>query len=254
MDKRTIIIICGITFLIFNGCGDIGLSPDKDYDPIDPMPAITPEYLQALWLASDHEDWVVVSGLVHPLTGGVVTGTPETWPEGYVFSVEIPPGALLPSGGVLEETSPFAMDKARSRGESGSVGERPPATRIYTPVLISIHVPRRYPGVPGNYDYPAVYRLEPHELEFSSRVKVTFCYPPWLDDSDNYQKFHFWREGGDPTWTYHHSDYELLEPGDEDTRTEIVFNTLHFSRWGLENGSGGGNGKSRPGSLSPPLR
>lgn len=203
------------------------------------------DYLANLWEASNHGDWDVISGTVDPIAGGLVSGVPDSWPAGFVFSVDIPPKALLARPGEVAEPG-IIQGKSAPQGFQNPWNDRILLEPVITPVQISIYVPRYYPGIPGNYDYPAVYLLEPHNLEFSKPVEVTFCFPPWLPDTPDYYKFHFWREGTDPVWTYYYSGLETLAPQGSDPRTELVFETLHFSRWGMENGSGGGSGKSLP--------
>jgi len=245
VDKRSIIILLSILILVGVGCDDNSLEPVRTDDPVpDTEKDWVQDYLAALWEASNHGDWDVISGTVNPVTGGVVSGVPASWPAGFVFSVDIPPRALLRRQ--VEVAEPQPLNKGLVNGGHHGGNDYLLVDPIITPVQISIHVPRYYPGVPLNYDYPAVYRLEPHSLTFSRPVEVTFCFPPWIPDTPSYHKFHFWREGGDPDWTYFYSDHEMLSPQGGDPRTELVFETLHFSRWGLENGSGGGGGKSWP--------
>ena len=247
MIKRAAnILMCIFLLLLAGGCDQNPVAPETDDAALDLLQKDwLQDYLSDLWAASDHGDWDVISGWINPMTGGVISGVPASWPAGNVFSVRIPRRALP-----IEVYEPFDDEPVNNKSQKQVIFEggdqRLPYNPIIQPVLISIYVPRYYPAEPGNFDYPAVIRLEPHGLEFSKPVTVTFCYPPWLATSPDYYKFHFWREGVDPDWTYYYSDLELLTPPGPDPRTDLVFDTLHFSRWGMENGSGGGSGKSMP--------
>ncbi len=252
MVKRIVnTLLCILLLLLTGGCDENPVTSDQTADPAHNLldKDWDQDYLAALWLASDHDDWDVISGLIDPIAGGVVSGVPASWPAGSVFEVCIPRCAIP-----IEVEAPYGYEiideKVLGGGFIDSGGEVIPCQSVVEDVLISIHVPHYYPGVPGNYDYPAVFRLEPHGLEFTQSVQVTFCYPPWLDTCPTYSKFYFWREGQAPNWVYDYSDHEVLEPvaavpakDDPIPVDRIVFNTLHFSRWGFENGSGGTSGK-----------
>ncbi len=247
MEKKTAKILLCILIMLAGGCDDNTLDPVQTQIPASDVGEkdSVQDYLADLWEASNHGDWDVISGMINPITGGVVSGVPDSWPAGFVFSVDIPPKAIPGYPEVEVEPEPIE-GKNYMQGFHDSWNERLPVGPIVSPVLISIYIPRYYDDVPGNYDYPAVYLLEPHSLEFTKPVEVTFCFPPWLPDTPEYYKFHFWREGEEPDWTYYYSDLDTLSPQGADPRTELVFETLHFSRWGVENGSGGGSGKSLP--------
>lgn len=169
------------------------------------------EYLSRLWRLSNHEQWEVISGEIFPAEGGIIAGTPASWPDEYRFSVEVPPGAI-------------------NEASFGNVGDGPPAD---APLTITILVPRNT----GSY-LPPVFHLLPDGIVFAEPVTVTFCYPPWLHASGYYAKFCFWEVPGSPP-TYEYSDLERVHPAGPDLRLGVEFQTTHFTRWGMDNGAGG---------------
>ncbi len=182
----------------------------------DPARVLSQDYLRNLWYASDHPDWDVISGVIDLGTGGIVSGEPATWPPGYQFSVEVPPGVQV----------------------LGNI-ERPVGKQGGNTIEIQIHVPQMDPGWPPGEGYPAVFKLEPDGLRFDQPVSVAFCYPPWLEGGSSYSKFCFFMISQDPE-VFGYSDLDTIYPGGQDLRKDIEFETTHFSRWGLENGGGGG--------------
>jgi len=251
--------------LLFSACGDqngniVRPSSDTQADQftvaesmstdvrIQLMSEPIQELLRELWEASNHSDWEVLSGDIYPHLGGTISGVPDSWaaqgyPD-YEFRVEIPAFALpeIPAEpvppaprGAPDDPEGRAIELAgRSRDEALET----------EPIEISIWIPRYDDSFGGGVGYPAVYLLEPHGMQFQQPVTVTLCYPPWLPSSMRYDKFYFWRQwqGGD--WTYFFSDLETVTGGG-DPRTEITYQTWHFSRWGMQNGTGG-NGKTAP--------
>ena len=174
------------------------------------------EYLENLWTTSDHDDWDVLTVTVDPTRNQQFVGVPDSWPSEYEFKAFFPRGCI-------NSTEPFTF---------------------------SISIP--------HYDirnpHPAVYLLEPHGMEFELPIEMEFCYPPWLEAKEAYGKFHFWREevpppshpdkigepgGVDPEIIYRMSDYERVNPNPDNWRLGLRFETYHFSRWAVSNGSGG---------------
>ena len=208
-------LVCSLTLmaLVLCACGEhddlsspaafSGLADKTDPEPTDPIP-LDQEYLHEMWIGSNHDDWDIITGVINPESGGRIVGVPQSWPADYEFVLFIP-------GGAIDGTEP---------------------------VEISIHVPSY---VPGDEHVP-VYKLEPHGLIFNEPVLVQFCYPPWLNSYPGYRKYCFWREEGVVEPVYFFSDEEWLTPSPDDARLGIRFRTLHFSRWGLDNGTGGHDG------------
>ncbi len=174
------------------------------------------ETLVYLWDGSNHNDWDIISGVIDPAVGGRITGIPASWPntKDYVFGFFFPPGAI--------------------RG-----------TELVT---ISMRIPRYTEGNP----YTPVMHLEPHGMVFNAPVVVQFCYPPWLQSDDSYGRFCLQDEirGGEP-W-YFVTDYAKVLPSEDDEQLGIQFQTTHFSRWGMQNGSGGEEGMIYGGPEDPP--
>lgn len=223
-----IILILTASLAVLAGCRAVDIAdpapdtPDGVFDQsVEPSPESRriQSLLAALWRASDHGDWDVISGYIDPATGGVISGTPASWPEGYVFSVDIAPGSISQEGLLLDVIDPQPL------------------------IEISILVPRYQEGVPPKRQYPAVYELLPHGLQFTEPAVVTFCYPFWCPEYDTYTKFYFFREpDGSGGWVYDYSDLETVAPADpSEPHLDVSFETNHFSRWGMQNG-GGGNG------------
>lgn len=233
---RILILLAWITALL-SGCnrgGGLGW-PAAPAVPPAPLPAMIPigdspipqDVLAKLWARSDHDDWDVISAMISPTDGGIVSGVPATWPAGYEFSVKIEPGAIV-TDGLKTDTRP-----------------------VDTMIEIRILVPRYYPDDQPNSQHVPVYRLQPHGLQFSVPATVTFCYPPWRPARDSYVKYHFDREDNDGEWLYYVTDYEVLRaPVVGDPRVGLTFATTHFSRWGMQNGAGG-DGIVDPDSLAP---
>ncbi len=191
--------------------------------PVGPEVPNLQAILEKYWVRSEHEDYDVISALIDPKAGGIVSGAPASWPDEYIFSVEIAPGSMDLSGVGLLATS----------------SAEPPVDPIPA-VEVQILVPRYHPELPASRQNVAVYRLRPHGMRFTTPATVTFCYPPWRNADRTYVKFHFWREDEDGLWVYYWSDYETLRPDAEgDPRTGLRFETTHFSRWAMQNGRGG---------------
>ena len=167
MSKICIILRAGsiLLFLCALSCNENTVEPDRVIfysreiaKPTDPPTDPLQDYLSDLWYASNHDEWDVISGVIDPEAGGIVSGNPVTWPAGYSFSVEIPPDAVSECDSILP------------RGR--------PADEFIT---IEIHIPRFDPEWPPGEGHPAVFKLEPDGLQFDSSVSVTFCFPPWLE-------------------------------------------------------------------------
>jgi len=221
-------VLMVLLLVILVGCNKIDtisaptetpVTTDKvDPEPLDPR-LFTMEFLDQLWRASNHDDWDVLTAVIDPVRGTTVRGTPDSWPEEYVFGAHFPAHCL-------ESTEPFTF---------------------------TLSVPR---FVEGDL-HPPVYLLEPHGLEFLEPVTLQFCYPPWYSEHDSYVKFHFWpHEEGPPNKiggkndhgnpdtipVYYMSDVERLAPTGENPHVGLIFETNHFSRWGMTNGDGGNQG------------
>lgn len=226
MTQRRIAIQRGLAILLpfVLSCSEKPTEPGseslKDHEPnphVDhPVETTDQNYLSDLWDASNHSDWDVISGDVNVATGGTVSGNPATWPYGYQFSVEIPSGAIV-------------------RCDSAVQHEKKPNETVE----IQIHVPQLDPEWQAGDGHPAVYKLEPDSLQFSQPVTVTLCYPPWFEASNSYLKFCFFMISEDPD-IFDYSDLDTIYPGSANPRKDIEFETMHFSRWGLEDGGGGG--------------
>lgn len=176
-------------------------------------------YLSKLWERSNHTEWDTISAMINAATGGTVEGVPASWPAGYEFRLEIPAGAITRRGMQHVEYEPL-----KKRDPEPVLGS----------LEISILVPRN-----NGQDHPPVYHLLPHGLVFYHKVAVTFCYPPWHLANEYYAKFFFWEASEYPP-SYQYSDLEVVYPEEGgELRTNIRFDTWHFSRWGMDNGSGG---------------
>lgn len=159
------------------------------------------EHLEMLWKYSESITYDTVQGYVVTGIGGTVSGYPQSWGPNYEFRIEVPPGALTGQYGTL------------------------------TPITLKI--PRN-----SRPHIHAVYILEPDGLEFQEPVSVTLCYPPWLIHGQGlrqYVKYRFFKH--DYGHGYGMSDYEEGYAYSADFGpTEITFETMHFSRWVLEDG------------------
>ena len=215
------VIVMVMGLMACNSITDLSQSvaPVDSPDKVDPVPIgvvhLSQELLHDRWERSSHTDWDILTCFIEPVGGGRLQGTPASWPTGYVF------GAFFPAGFIASTDS----------------------------LEITLKVPRYSEGV----DYPAVYIIEPHGLVFDLPVTLEFCFPPWLEENEYYEKYYFWDEtsspvaGGsnlhleeiNPIPRYGISDFEKVTPDGEDLRLKIQFETLHFSRWGMENGKGG---------------
>ncbi|MFC1573309.1 hypothetical protein ACFL6M_06890 [Candidatus Eisenbacteria bacterium] len=176
--------------------------PEGTSDPPDMEQLIT------LWLASMHDQWDEISGTIHHSEGGSILGVPETWPldDSYLFWIEVPPGALP--------------------GDTDST-------------TITIRIPKYQENPAPGTERPAVFILEPDGLQFLRPVTVVICYPPWLDAAEYYSKFCMFLVQEDPI-VVGFSDLGRVTSMADNHRFAIPFETMHFSRWALENGKGGG--------------
>ncbi|MBK8167967.1 MAG: hypothetical protein IPK64_18640 [bacterium] len=237
---RTTILAAAMPLLLA-GCGSDrgGLTDASSNESAVRLPSHVPidnpfpqDALAKLWIRSEHDDWDAISAAIDPAAGGVVSGVPASWPADYVFSVEIPPGAI----------------------DTGSQKSEVPPVDPEQWVDITILVPRYHPDAPDHAQHVAVYRLQPHGLQFTLPVTVTFCYPPWRAEHETYLKYHFWREDDDGAWIYYVSDYAVLPAVRSDNRRlGLQFQTTHFSRWGMQNGAGGDGITGPDGRPLPPM-
>ncbi len=193
-----------------------GHAEDKDV-PI-PMedPPFFQEELALLWERSNHDEWDILTAVIDPTTTTTVSGTPESWPDGYEFKATF-------TRGCTSDSEPF----------------------VFTLMV---------PTLRDNNPNPAIYKLEPHGMEFGIPVQMEFCQPPWEEEKEAYGLFHLWHtiqpiavnpDNGDieqvvdPQRIYCISDWQKIFPRDgENLRHGLRFETTHFSRWGLSNGHG----------------
>lgn len=161
-------------------------------------PELTQEYLRSLWLKSDHQEYVRITGTIDVAAGGTIAGVPEGWPASCVFTVTVPPNALPPGHGPR--------------------------------VTLTIAAPRM------GGDHPSVFLLEPDGLQFVRPVKVRLWHAPWLPPANCLRKYCLTRR--EPIDTYSVSDYELFRAPAGQFVPSVNFQTKHFSRWPVENGKG----------------
>jgi len=183
--------------------------------PVPQEYVIPQERLRDYWNGSNHDDWDVIAGVVDPDTGGHISGSPRTWGPSYTFGIRVLAGTE-----VLGDPTKLNL---------------PP---LEEGIPLALYVPR-WPSFPGD-TIPAVYKLRP-EVEFSQPVQIELCYTPWNDPDSVYTKFCFWEVPGFAD-SFATSDVDYVRPAGEDWFREIIFETSHFSRWGLENGKTGGGG------------
>lgn len=243
--KATLLIAALLTAAVC-GCGmrdaNDPTSPADSVKRITATPSsgqhdLVQAYLAKLWIRSNHTEWDIISGTINPLVGGTIEGVPASWPEGYVFKLDIPAGAIT-----LQSYEHVDPDPVKRLDPSKRLDPIPPGQ-----VELSILVPKD-----NGDDLPPVYHLLPHGLVFFEEVEVTFCYPPWYVGAEYYAKFYFWEEGDPPRYLY--SDLELVYPAESrDLHTDIRFGTWHFSRWGMDNGSGGEEDLLPGRSTAPPF-
>ncbi|MBT4291364.1 hypothetical protein HOD41_01630 [bacterium] len=153
------------------------------------------EYLAGVWESASHNQWDTVSGIVNLSEGGIVSGVPGTWPSGYEFSIKVPENCTAEYEDSFE-----------------------PVPQI---IELQIYVPKYIEGQP----LAAVYKLQP-DIIFNKPVNVTFHYPPWLAQDDEYIKYCLDIEETDPAF-FSFSDLGILLSEE----TSINFKTTHFSLW-----------------------
>lgn len=161
-------------------------------------PELTQEYLHLLWLKSEHQDYVRISGTIDVAAGGTIAGVPAGWPSSCVFAVTVPPDALPPGS-----------------------GQR---------ITLSL-------AAPGwGSDHPPVFLLEPDGLQFVKPVKIRIWHAPWLPPANCLRKYCLARRS--PLDPFTVSDYELFCAPTGQFVHDVTFKTKHFSRWPVENGKG----------------
>ena len=232
MRSATTILILLIS-LMLSGCQEereslIITNPDSGtlvsyrpgqniWNPGDPIEQQT---LSDIWNSANHNQWDIIEVVVNLANGGIVSGTPESWPAGFEFSVEIPEGTV-------------------AVGEYGKL--LTPRGKDINPLVVNIQI--LVPKAITQLQVP-VYKLRP-DLEFNQPVKVTFCYPPWQPVAPNqeYTKYCIHKSYDDPS-VYFMTDLGILQSIDPqpratvDPHTNIRFQTFHFSRWVLKKGHG----------------
>lgn len=160
-------------------------------------------YIRDLWLASENATYAVATAMIDPVRGGELRTTYPSWGEEYTFSMTFPPGAI-------------------------------PGRE---PVEVSLHVPVNA-NANAYTKTPAVFKMEP-DIQFREKVTVEVHYPPWLRPRwDYYAVFCMHRsdsvEPGDRA-EYWYTDFMMI-PMDPHHPRRVKFQTIHFSRWGVENG------------------
>jgi len=199
--------------------------PEIPFNPTDPEFQM---HLSNIYDGSVHDDWDEITGWVNAVTGGVVEGIPESWIElknDYLFSVVIPGNAIIRES--LEYILPDTVPK-----------------REWPWVPITIMVPRLQNDPPPGTRHSPVVQLWP-DMEFQPGrpAIVTLCQPPWCPATTLYNVYCINYDEDDDL--YYMTDYNLDVAAtgcSKETKIGcplgITFETFHFSRWALEEGSG----------------
>lgn len=169
------------------------------------------------WLATKH---------INRVSGGTLAVTPSGWPEGYEVRIEVPPHAFDPSWG--------------------------------DDVLFGVSIPVDGDSSQGSPSY----EFMPDGIQFSDTVKVTLCWPPWAGDppSNDFELLFLEAEYHEGTRHYRVVERHDASSGSckgdppeggwdlSQCTTEITYDLLHFSRWGITSGSDDGNGGDKSAS------
>ncbi|MFH1842655.1 MAG: hypothetical protein ABIF77_05565 [bacterium] len=199
--------------------------PEIPYNPTDPE---LQEYLATLYDGSLHDDWDEIVGWVNANEGGVVSGIPESWIElknDYLFSVEIP------ANSIIEESVQIILPDTLPK-------------RDWPWVPVKIMVPRLQDNPPPGTRHSPVFQLWPDMSFHAGRpATVTLCQCPWLPATTLYDVYCINYDEEDQI--YYMTDYNLDVEATGCSKESkigcplgISFETVHFSRWALEEGSG----------------
>ncbi len=206
---------------IANPDSDIMISFRLGYDIWNPEDPQEQQQLADVWNSANHNEWDIIEGMINLANGGMIIGTPESWPNGFEFSVEIPEGTVA-----IQEHGPSPTPRGRELG----------------PLIVNVQI--MVPKATTQLLAP-VFKLKP-DLVFNQPVKVTVCYPPWeqVDPDQEYTKYCIHKSNDSPP-VYFITDLGILQPisaqpryGNGDPHLGISFLTYHFSRWKLKRGRG----------------
>ncbi len=188
--------------------------------------------LEDIWTGETGGIHMLVTQRINRVTGGTLAVTPSGWPEGYEVRMEVPPNAFDPYWG--------------------------------DDVLFGISIPYNGDSSQGSPSY----EFMPDGIQFTDTVKVTICWPPWAGDppSNVFELLFLEAEYFEGARHYRVVECNTAtsdackgpEPqGGWDLSkctTEITFDLLHFSRWGITSGSGDEGGKAITGSQGTVLQ
>jgi hypothetical protein len=226
--RNLFILVLSITVLalVFAGCeregdGSLQVSPTAPDGFADKSGG---DYLATLWEAGDLYAYDSVSGTIDIDVGGSFTDHPASYPDGFVVSVAVPPGAV---------PAEYA-DNGR--------------------ITITVKVPQ-YGTAFVSPDDACPVIFEPHGVQFRRPINIWLVLPQGLAErcDEGYLFYNLEKKtlGGVDTFTYRDTSHVHSVAGSHESvappgypgpnvvggcRNLIRCEVLHFSRWEVEGG------------------